>query len=125
MAAIRRRNGGPDAAANQGKGKGKKKQAGNPRGYFEYWVSHLDGGSWSKAFALPHAKGRSSTRMNAAISKDGGVWVTWPTDNRSEGMYPAAAAGRVRGHAAARRLGGACVERSCHGADRSEAWACR
>ena len=90
VAAIRRINGGPlagDQAKGKGKGKGQKKQAGNPRGYFEYWATHLDGSSWSKPFALPHSKGRSSTRPGAALAKDGGVWMTWPTDNRGEGLY--------------------------------------
>jgi hypothetical protein len=50
-------------------------------------MSHLDGASWSKAWALPHAKGRSSTRLNAAVAKDGAVWAVWPTDNRASGMY--------------------------------------
>jgi hypothetical protein len=52
--------------------------------HFEYWVSHLEGNAWSKAWPLPHAKGRSSTRINSALV-NGGLWVGWPTDNRAMG----------------------------------------
>ena len=59
-------------------------QNGPAGAHFEYWVSHLDGGNWAKAWPLPHAKGRSSTRMNAALL-NGAVWIAWPTDNRAMG----------------------------------------
>jgi hypothetical protein len=76
VSAIRTVSGG-------GGGGGGKKKAGGNSTHFEYWVSHLDGNTWSKGWALPHAKGRSSTRMNAALAKDGKLFVVWPTDNRS------------------------------------------
>jgi len=79
VAAIRIVTGG---GGDGGRGK-KKKGAGAVAAHFEYWVSHLDGNAWSKGWALPHAKGRSSTRMNSALAKDGKLWIVWPTDNRS------------------------------------------
>jgi hypothetical protein len=57
------------------------------RGYFEYWLTHLEGDSWSAAFALPDSRGRSSDRMQGTIAKDGKFWAAWPTDNRGEGFY--------------------------------------
>ena len=58
-----------------------------PRGYWEYSMTHLDGGSWSKAVTLPNSKGRSSTRIGAALAGDGNLWAAWPTDNRTEKFY--------------------------------------
>lgn len=58
-----------------------------PRGYFEYWLTHLEGGAWSKAFPLPDSKGRSSDRMQGVIGRDGKFWAAWPTDNRATGFY--------------------------------------
>ena len=66
------------AGAEQGRG---------ARGYFEYWVTHLEGGAWSKAFPLPDSKGRSSDRINGALGGDGKMYAAWPTDNRSDGFY--------------------------------------
>jgi hypothetical protein len=57
------------------------------RGYFEYWLTHLEGGAWSKAFPLPNSKGRSSDRMQGVVAKDGRFWAAWPTDGRAEGFY--------------------------------------
>jgi hypothetical protein len=66
---------------------GRQQQAPNPRGYWEYWLTHLDGARWSEAFALPNSKGRSSTRMAATLAKDGGLALVWDTDNRGEALY--------------------------------------
>lgn len=57
------------------------------RGYWEYWVTHWEGKEWSQAFALPYSKGRSSTRMGASLTKDGGLLLVWDTDNRSPSYY--------------------------------------
>jgi len=64
-----------------------KKKAPAARGFFEYRLSHLSGGEWSPAIALPNSKGRSSTRFNAALDGTGNLWMTWDTDNRSQDMY--------------------------------------
>ena len=45
------------------------------RGYWEYWMTRLDGDSWTAAEPLPHSFGRSSTRMNAASAPDGSFWM--------------------------------------------------
>ncbi|MEO7143797.1 MAG: hypothetical protein ABI165_09885, partial [Bryobacteraceae bacterium] len=44
-------------------------------GYWEYWMTHFDGAKWSPAFALPDSKGRSSTRIGAAVDKNGNFWA--------------------------------------------------
>ena len=76
----------------QGEGAQAKKAAGkkgapNPRGFFEYRLSHLNGGEWSPAVSLPNSKGRSSTRFNATLDGPGNLWMTWDTDNRSQDLY--------------------------------------
>ena len=60
---------------------------GGPGGYWEYSMTHLDGAAWSKAVALPNSRGRSSTRMSAAVASDGNLWAAWPTDNRTDKLY--------------------------------------
>ncbi len=62
---------------------------GPPRqnGYWEYGLTRFEGGGWAKVIALPNSKGRSSTRVNAALMSNGGLALAWPTDDRSEGMY--------------------------------------
>ena len=77
VAAARTVTARAQAAGNQ--------QAANAAAHFEYWVSHLEGNAWTKAWPLPHAKGRSSTRTNAALTRDGQLWIAWPTDNRAMG----------------------------------------
>jgi hypothetical protein len=57
------------------------------RGYWEYALTRLEGSAWSKPVVLPNSKGRSSTRMNAVLTQDGGLALTWPTDNREPGFY--------------------------------------
>ncbi len=57
------------------------------RGYWEYSLTRLQGNSWSKAAILPNSKGRSSTRLGAALMSDGSLAMVWPTDNRVEGFY--------------------------------------
>jgi len=57
------------------------------RGYWEYSLTRFDGKGWSKAIALPNSKGRSSTRINAALMPDGRLALTWPTDDRVEDFY--------------------------------------
>src|SRR5579872_172377 len=66
------------AQGNQGRGQ---------RGYWEYWMTHLDGDKWSKAFALPDSKGRSSTRVGATVDKNGNLWAAWPSDHREPPFY--------------------------------------
>jgi hypothetical protein len=61
--------------------------ASRPLGYWEYWVTHLDGKQWSEPIALPNSKGRLSTRMNAVLASNNDLWLTWPTDNRIESHY--------------------------------------
>ena len=53
------------------------------RGYWEYWLTRLDGSSWAEAAPIPHSYGRSSTRISLANAADGGLWLAWPTDNRT------------------------------------------
>jgi hypothetical protein len=52
------------------------------RGFWEYYLTHLDGGAWSKAVKVPDSLGRSSTRISGAIAKDGNLWLAWSTDRR-------------------------------------------
>ena len=59
----------------------------NPRGYFEYAITRLAGNSWSQPVTLPNSKGRSSTRLAAALEPNGALLMVWPTDNRLEGFY--------------------------------------
>lgn len=58
-----------------------------PFGYWEYAVTHLDRNAWSEALPLPNSKGRSSTRMSAALGTDNRLVLAWPTDNRNEVYY--------------------------------------
>ena len=53
------------------------------RGYWEYWLTRLDGSSWTEAAPVPHSLGRSSTRISLANAADGDLWLAWPTDNRT------------------------------------------
>ena len=53
------------------------------RGYWEYWLTRLDGSSWTAAAPIPHSFGRSSTRISFANAADGDLWLAWPTDNRT------------------------------------------
>jgi len=55
----------------------------NVRGWFEYRVTHLDGGAWSNAEPLPNSAGRSSTRMSGALDSTGSLWLAWDTDGRT------------------------------------------
>ena len=57
------------------------------KGYWEYWLTRLDGDHWTEAFPLPASKGRSSTRINAAWDAAGNLWMAWPTDGRVQGDY--------------------------------------
>ena len=52
------------------------------RGYWEYYVTHLDGDAWSKPVMVPDSRGRSSTRISGTVAKDGNLWLAWPTDRR-------------------------------------------
>ena len=56
-------------------------------GYWEYWMTHLDGDKWSEPYALPDAKGRSSTRIAGTMDKAGNFWAAWPSDHRQPPMY--------------------------------------
>ena len=53
------------------------------RGYWEYWLTRLDGSSWTAAAPIPHSLGRSSTRISFANAANGDLWLAWPTDNRT------------------------------------------
>ncbi len=59
----------------------------NQYGYWEYRVTHLDQNRWSEPNPLPASKGRSSTRLNAALAPNHDLWLTWPTDNRTVAYY--------------------------------------
>ena len=52
------------------------------RGYWEYYLTHLEGDNWTKAIKVPDSMGRSSTRITAAVAKDGNLWLSWSTDRR-------------------------------------------
>ncbi|HLJ13669.1 MAG TPA: hypothetical protein VKV15_04175, partial [Bryobacteraceae bacterium] len=56
-------------------------------GYWEYWITRLDGDHWITAVPLPDSKGRSSTRTGAVWDTAGNFWMTWPTDNRAPADY--------------------------------------
>lgn len=56
-------------------------------GFWEYYLTHLDSTGWSKPFALPSSKGRSSTRINAALDKENALWVAWDTDSRTDRYF--------------------------------------
>ena len=60
---------------------------GRPDGYWSYRITHLEGDQWTSPSLLPNSKGRSSTRMGAALSKGKDLWMIWPTDNRKESYY--------------------------------------
>jgi hypothetical protein len=57
------------------------------RGYWEYRLTRYEGDRWAEAFALPMSKGRSSTRITAALDTGGALWLAWDTDSRKEGFY--------------------------------------
>lgn len=57
------------------------------RGFWHYGITHLDGGSWSRARALPNSEGRSSTRMSAVTDAAGALWAVWDTDGRTEKFF--------------------------------------
>jgi hypothetical protein len=59
----------------------------NAQVYWEYEGTRLLGESWLKTTVVPHSTGRSSTRINAAVAKNGALWMTWPTENRSPKYY--------------------------------------
>ena len=59
--------------------------AGN-RGYWEYYLTRLNGDRWTDPVAFPHSWGRSSTRVTATRSPEGDLIFGWPTDNRT-GTY--------------------------------------
>jgi hypothetical protein len=56
-------------------------------GYWEYWITRLDGDHWTEAFPLPESRGRWSTRINAAWDAAGNLWMAWPTDGRVQADY--------------------------------------
>ncbi len=57
------------------------------RGYWENWLTHLDGDRWLPAVAVPNSRGRSSTRFGGTLATDGSLWMSWSTDNRGPGFY--------------------------------------
>jgi hypothetical protein len=56
-------------------------------GYFEYAMTHLDGSQWAASFPLPVARGRSSTRPGGALDAEGGLWVAWDMDSRTQTQF--------------------------------------
>jgi hypothetical protein len=52
------------------------------RGYWEYYLTHLEEQGWTAAVKTPDSMGRSSTRISATLAKDGKLWLAWSTDNR-------------------------------------------
>jgi hypothetical protein len=54
------------------------------RGYWQYYLTRLQGASWTPAAALPNSRGRSSTRLNGVSASDGALWLVWSTDNRPD-----------------------------------------
>ncbi len=57
------------------------------KGYWEYWVTRLEGDHWTEPIALANSKGRSSTRISGAWDGAGNFWMAWPTDGRIAGDY--------------------------------------
>ena len=53
------------------------------RGYWDYWVTHLEGATWAPAVLLPSSRGRTSTRIHGALDTARNLWLAWPTDNRT------------------------------------------
>ena len=76
--------------------------AGN-RVYYEHWMTRYDGNRWTAASPLPNSWGRLSTRMSAANTADGTLWLAWPTDSRR----PALAHRPIRGRIHAGKLAAA------------------
>src|SRR5262245_30491462 len=60
----------------------------NGTAYWEYQAAHLEGATWSRAFALPNSRGRSSTRAAGLAARSGQLWLAWPTDNREAPRWP-------------------------------------
>jgi len=58
-----------------------------PFGYWDHSLTHLEGDRWTEPFALPKSKGRSSTRMSAALGTHNRLLLAWPTDNHTEVFY--------------------------------------
>ncbi len=54
------------------------------RGFWEYELTHPEGQGWSKGAVVPNSRGRSSSRINAALGSDGSLSLAWPTDNRGD-----------------------------------------
>ena len=103
-------------------------------GFWEYYLTHLDSTGWSKPFALPSSRGRSSTRINAALDKDQGIWLAWDTDSRTDKYFhrplhqrvhagrippPPAAATATASRPEARRM----IFRSIRSSSTSDDWA--
>ncbi len=65
------------------------------RGYWEYYLSRYAGDRWTDAFAIPHSKGRSSTRIEATVDANGDLMFAWPTDNRTEAYFHRPVRGEV------------------------------
>ena len=49
--------------------------------HWEYFLSRLDGDSWTHPILLPMSGNRKSTRMSLAAAA-GRIWAFWPHDNR-------------------------------------------
>lgn len=46
-------------------------------------MTHQHGAGWAPAITVPNSYGRSSTRVSAARSVEGDLWLAWPTDHRT------------------------------------------
>ena len=57
------------------------------RGFWEYRVTHYNGGKWDPARPLAKSRGRSSTRMSAVLMKDRSLQLVWDGDNRPEAFF--------------------------------------
>jgi len=57
------------------------------KGYWEYWITGLQGDHWAQAAPLPASRGRSSTRMSAVQDAAGRVWMAWSGDGRTQGDW--------------------------------------
>jgi hypothetical protein len=56
------------------------------RGYWQYGVTRFEARRWTPPLLLPNSRGRSSTRIGAALDSGENLWLAWDTDNRPDNM---------------------------------------
>ena len=56
-----------------------------PTSYWEYFLTRLDGTTWTEPVTLPFSWSRKSTRMGVAVA-DGRLWAFWPDESRQWGF---------------------------------------